>query len=386
MILEYTEEQKSLRETLLKFARQELNDDLESRDREQVFAADLWKKMGEMGIPGLAVSEEYGGGGLDPLSTAIALEALGQGCWDGGLLFSLCAHMLPCAVPIDKFGTEEQKRKYLPGLCDGSLIASNAMTEANTGSDAFAMTTKAEKDGEHYVLTGNKIFITNAPVADLFVAFALTDAEKGFHGGVSCFIVEMDTPGVSCSRKIEKMGIRTSPFGEISFQEARVPAANMLGGEGAGATMFTHSMDWERALLSAIHVGAMERLLETATTYARTRSQFGRPIERYPAIREHVARIKAHLESSRLMVYRSADRLEKSRSVSQDAALSKLFVSEAFVDAAERCIQIHGGYGFTTEYKVERVLRDAIGGKIYSGTSEMMINIVAAWLGMGSGT
>ncbi|MCA9787142.1 MAG: acyl-CoA dehydrogenase family protein [Calditrichaeota bacterium] len=386
MNFELNDDQKTLRDTLRKFAKSELNGDVIQRDRDQFFDRDLWRKMGEMAIPGLPVPSEYGGGGLSPLDTAIALEALGQGCTDGGLLFSLCAHMLPCTMPIYKFGTEEQRRKWLPGLCDGTLIAGNAMTEPGTGSDAFNMTTRAVRDGDDWVLNGNKIFITNAPVADVFVLFALTDPEKGYHGGVSCFIVPAESRGLSRSHKIEKMGIRTSPFGEVALEDVRVPHSAMLAGEGGGSSLFTHSMDWERSLLFAFHVGAMERLIETCVKYARTRQQFGSPITKFPAIREHMAEMRCRVEASRLLVYQAASRLEKSRSVSQDAAIAKLVVSESLGEVTRRAVQIHGGYGFTVEYEVERALRDAVGATLYSGTNEMMRNIIASWMGLGAGT
>jgi alkylation response protein AidB-like acyl-CoA dehydrogenase len=377
-----SDEQKAFRETIVQFSRRELNRDLTERDRNQEFPREAWRKCGEMRLPGLAIPEEYGGLGCDPLSTAMALEALGYACEDSGLVFSLCAHLLPCAVPIWKYGTEEQRREYLPRLCDGTWIAANCMSEPNSGSDAFAMATKAVPEGEGWRLSGTKTFSTNGPVADLFVLFAVTDAEKGYHGGVTTFLVEKGTPGVSVSRKIEKMGLRTSPFGEVILEDAVLPAGTVLGGVGGGSTLFTHSMDWERSCLFAFNVGVSERLLEKSIEYARTRQQFGKPIARFPAIAERIAEMKVQLEAARLLVYRAAWKLERSRTVSLDAAIAKLFVSESLVRAALGAIQVHGGYGFTTEYQVERALRDAVGSTLYSGTSEMQRTIIAHWLGL----
>lgn len=375
-------EQKSLRETIIQFAKKELNRDNEDRDRASEFAHDLWLKCGEMRLQGLAIPEEYGGLGLDAITTAMALEALGYACEDSGLVFALCAHLLPCTVPIYKYGTEEQRRHYLPDLCSGAKIAANAMTEPNTGSDAFAMTTRAVRDGDHYVLNGAKMFTSNAPVADLFVLFALTDAEKGYHGGITTFLVDRQSPGLTVGNKIEKMGLRTSPLSEVFLADVRVPAANVLGGEGGGAQLFSHSMDWERTCLFGFNVGVMQRLLEKSIEYARTRQQFGKPIAKYPGIADRIADMKVRTEAGRLLVYQAAYRLEHTRSASMDASIAKLFVSESLVEVARHAVQIHGGYGFMTEYQIERALRDAVGSTIYSGTSEMQRNIISRWLGL----
>jgi len=377
-----SDEQKAFRETIVRFARRELNRDVGARDRDQTFDQEGWRKCGEMRLQGLCIPEELGGLGLDPLSTAMALEALGYACEDSGLVFALCAHLLPCAVPIWKHGTEEQRQKYLPGMCRGDIIAANSMTEPNSGSDAFAMKTRAVPDRDGFRLNGTKMFTSNAPVADLLVLFAMTDPEKGYHGGCTTFLVEAKTPGVSVPRKIEKLGLRTSPLGEVVLEDAWVPASAVLGGVGGGSTLFTHSMDWERSCLFAFNVGVQERLLEGSIEYARTRQQFGKPISQFPAIANRIADMKVRLEAARLLVYSAAWRLERSRTAALDAAMAKLFVSESLVEASLGAVQIRGGYGFMTEYQVERALRDAVGSTIYSGTSEMQRNIIARWLGL----
>jgi alkylation response protein AidB-like acyl-CoA dehydrogenase len=379
-----SEEQKGLRDSIVRFAKDELNAGAGERDREQAFSRELWKKCGAMGLQGLPVPEPYGGSGLDPLTTAIALEALGYGCQDGGLVFSICAHLLSCVVPLWQHGNEEQKKRWLPGLCDGTLVGVHAMTEPNSGSDAFALRTQAERDGNGFRINGTKTFISNGPVADLVIVFAMTDPAKGYHGGVTAFLVEKDTPGFSTSRKFEKMGLRTSPIGELVFADVRVPETAVLGAVGAGSSFFTGTMDWERICLFAAHVGTTERLLETAIAYARTRTQFGQPIGKYQAVAHRIADMKVNLEAARLLTYRAAWRLDHARSASLDAAIAKLFVSESLVQAALATVQVHGGYGYMTEYEVERALRDAVGSTIYSGTSEMQRNIIARWLGLGS--
>ena len=377
-----TKDQLALRENIVRFAHEVLNKNLVERDRTQDFSRDLWKRCGDIGIQGLPVSEEYGGSGLDPLSCAVALEALGYGCHDGGLVFSLCAHLLSCVVPISEFGTDAQKKRYLPGLCDGTLVGVHAMSEPGSGSDAFALKTRAERDGDGYRINGTKTFISNGPVADVIIVFALTDVKKGYYGGVTAFLVERTTPGFQVTQRFEKMGLRTSPLGELSFEQAYVPAESVLGQVGAGSGIFTHAMDWERTCLFAAHIGTIERLVERSIAHARTRSQFGQPIGKFQAISHRIVDMKVALEAARLLTYRAASRLGRTRTVSMDAAMTKLFVSETLVKTALDAIQIHGGYGYMTEYEVERALRDAIGSTIYSGTSEMQRNIIARWLGL----
>jgi hypothetical protein len=377
-----SKDQLALRDNIVRFAREVLNKDVTERDRAQEFSRDLWKRCGEIGIQGLPVSEEYGGSGLDPLSCAVALEALGYGCHDGGLVFSLCAHLLSCVVPVFEFGTDAQKRRYLPGLCDGTLVGVHAMSEPGSGSDAFALKTRAEIDGAGYRINGTKTFISNGPVADLVIVFALTDPKKGYYGGVTAFLVERTTPGFQVTQRFEKMGLRTSPLGELAFENVYVPGEAVLGAVGAGSGIFTHAMDWERTCLFAAHIGTIDRLVERSIAHARTRSQFGQAIGKFQAISHRIVDMKVALEAARLLTYRAASRIGRTRTVSMDAAMTKLFVSEALVKTALDTIQIHGGYGYMTEYEVERALRDAVGSTIYSGTSEMQRNIIARWLGL----
>ncbi len=377
-----SEDQKLLRETIVRFAQGVLNDGAAERDRDQTFSRDLWRKCGEMGIQGLPVPEQYNGGGLDGLSTAIALEALGYGCHDGGLVFSLCAHLLSCVVPLWLHGSEEQKQKYLPGLCDGTLVGVHAMSEPGSGSDAFALQTRAERDGDAFRLYGRKIFISNGPVADLVIVFAVTDKTKGYHGGVTAFLVERGAAGFDTNQKFEKMGLRSSPLGEVVLEDVRVGPDAVLGSVGGGSGLFTDAMDWERVCLFASHLGTMERLLESSIEYARTRRQFGQAIGKFQAVSHKIADMKVRLEAARLLTYRAAWRLGRTRAVSLDAAMAKLLVSESLVQTALDTVQVYGGYGFMTEYQVERALRDAVGSTLYSGTSEMQRNIIARWLGL----
>ena len=377
-----TPDQTTLRDSIIRFARETLNDGATERDREQAFPRELWLKCGDMGLPGLPVPEEYGGSGLDPLSTAVALDALGYACRDGGLVFSICAHLLSCVVPLWHFGTEEQRRRYLPSLCSGRLVGVHAMTEPASGSDAFALKTRAERDGDGFRIRGTKTFISNGPVADLVIVFAATDLAKGYHGGVTAFLVETTAPGFVVSQRFEKMGLRTSPLGELIFEDLRVGPEAILGGVGGGSGVFTHAMDWERVCLFASQVGTMERLLEASIKHARTRTQFGQAIGKFQAVSHRIVDMKVQVEAARLLTYRAASRLGYTRTVSMDAAMAKLFVSESLVQTALGAVQVHGAYGYMTEVEMERALRDAVGSTIYSGTSEMQRNIIARWLGL----
>lgn len=378
----YSEEQQQLREEIIKFATRVLTPGAAERDRQHEFSRELWRECAGMGLLGLPVPAEYGGGGFDALTTAILLEALGYGCEDRGLVFSIGAHLLACVVPIWKHGSEELRRKYLPGLCDGTLIAVNAMSEPGSGSDAFAMKTRAVADGAGYRLSGTKTFASNGPVADLALVFAMTDPDKGFHGGVTAFVVEKGTPGFTAGQTFEKMGLRTSPIGEMVFDDCYVPATAVVGHVGAGSGHFTEAMDWERICLFACHVGFLEKILERTIRYARTRKQFGQSIGKFQAVAHPIVDMKVQLEAARLLVYKAAWRLGREKYVAMDASIAKLFTSEALKSGALAALQVFGGYGFMAEYEMERAVRDAVGSTLYSGTSEMQRNIIGRWLGL----
>ena len=289
MDFDLNDDQKLLYDQITKFAQQELSSGVVERDRDQNFPHDLWLKCGEMGLQGLPVPEELGGAGLDPVSTAIALEALGYGCRDGGLVFAICAHLLACVVPVWKHGSADQKKRYLADLCSGTKIAVNGMTEPGTGSDAFSMKTRAEPKDSGFVINGNKMFSSNGPIADVAIVYASTDRDKGYHGGVTAFLIETDTPGFKAGQKFEKMGLHSCPIGELVMEDVYVPAEAVLGNVGDGAAIFSESMDWERACLVAAHVGTIQWLLEQAIEYAKLKAKlskdynYGKAIENYLA-------------------------------------------------------------------------------------------------------
>lgn len=382
MDLNLSAEDLDLRERIVRFAQNELSSGAAARDRAHQFSRDLWDKCGTMGLTGLPVPEIYGGSALSPLSCAVALEALGYGCTDGGLAFSVCAHLLACVVPIWKHGSDSMKQKYLPDLCTGRLIAVNAMTEPQTGSDPFGMAARAERQGEGYRIRGTKMFCSNGPVADIAVVYAATDKSKGYHGGITAFLIPTSTPGFSVGQEFEKMGLRTSPISELVLDDVFVPDENVIGRPGGGGPVFAESMDWERALLGACHLGTMQRVLEGALRHARTRKQFGQLIGKNQAVSHKIADMKVRLEAAKWLTYRAASLLDVSREAGLHAAIAKLYASEAFVESARTAVQVMGGYGYMVESEIERVLRDAIGSTIYSGTSEMQRNIIARWLGM----
>jgi hypothetical protein len=381
MDFSWSTEQRELFDTIGKFAAAELNQNLVDNDRAGVFNREGWRKCGAMGIQGLAVPTEYGGRGLDPLSTVGALERLGHACRDNGLVFSLNAHMWTACAPLVSFGNEAQKRKYLPGLCNGELIGGNAMSEPGSGSDAYGMQTTAQKRDGHYILNGRKIFITNGPVADILVALAVTDPSKGA-AGISAFIVEKASKGFGVVRTLEKMGLRTSPMADLLFENCEVPEENRLGNEGAGASLFTHSMTWERGCILASAVGSMQRLLETCIRYARQRKQFGQSIGKFQLIASKIVDMKLRMETARGMLYQSAYQRSVGRTAVMEAALAKLHISECWVRSCEDAMQIHGGYGYMTDHEIEREMRDSMASRIYSGTSEIQRNLIGSLLGL----
>lgn len=381
MDFSWNEEQLAFKNAVIKFAQKELNGDVIDRDRTGELSLDHWRKCAQFGIQGLPIPEEYGGSDADIMTTLLAMEGLGYGCRDNGLIFAINAQMWAVELPILTFGSEEQKRKYLPGLCSGEMIGAHGMTEPDSGSDAYSLRTRADKANGGWVLNGTKMFVTNAPIADIAVVFATVDPSKG-RSGITGFVVEKGMAGFSISRHIEKMGLRTSPMAEIILQNCHVPEENRLGPIGAGSSIFTNSMAWERSAILGSHIGAMEYQLENCIRYARQRRQFGQPIGRFQSVSNRLADMKVRLETARLLLYKVAWLKKQGKSAIMEAALAKLYLSECFVQSSLDAIRIHGGYGYMTEFEIERNLRDAIGGTIYSGTSDIQRTIIARLLGV----
>ena len=379
-LAEWSDEQRLFHDTVVDFAQRELSEGM-AHDEAATFPNEAWQKCAALGLQGLPVPEAYGGSGAHASTIVLALEALGYGCDDNGLIFSLNAQMWACETPIVGFGTEAQKQRYLPGLCDGSLIAAHGMSEPGSGSDAFALAMRAEERGDRYVLNGTKTFVTNAPVADLFVLFARTDPQLGF-AGLCAFLVDRATPGLTVGPPMHKMGLRSSPMAELFFEDCEIGADQMLGPRGGGMQVFNASMHWERGCILAGAVGTMQRQLERCIAYARQRRQFGQPIGKSQAVAQKIVDMQLRVETSRLLLYRLARLLERDEATPLDSAMTKLHVSESFVQSSLDAVQLHGGYGYMTEYELERDVRDAIAGRIYSGTSEMQRNVIARHLGL----
>jgi alkylation response protein AidB-like acyl-CoA dehydrogenase len=309
------------------------------------------------------------------------MEGLGYGCRDNGLIFAMNAQMWSVQHPILTFGTEAQKQKYLPGMCSGDLIGAHGMSEPDSGSDAYSLRAKAERVDNGYCLNGTKMFVTNAPVADVSLVFATVNPAKKI-GGVTAFLVDKGTPGFRVSRHIDKMGLRTSPMGELILEDCILPEESRLGSEGAGSSIFNSSMEWERSCILGSHVGAMERQLEGAIRYTRERSQFGQRIGKFQSVANRIADMKVRLETARLLLYRVAWLKQIGKPAVMEAALAKLYLSECFVQSSLDAIRTYGGYGYMTEMEVERDLRDAVGGTLYSGTSDIQRMIIARMLGL----
>jgi alkylation response protein AidB-like acyl-CoA dehydrogenase len=374
-------DQEELKAAAVEFARRELDQDLAEREATGEFSHEAWRACAKFGIQGLPIPADLGGAGADILTTVLVMEGLGYGCHDNGLIFSLNAQMWSLQLPLVKFGTPEQHAKYLPGLISGDLIGVHAMTEPDSGSDAFSLRTTVERRGDDYVLNGTKLYITNAPVADVILVFAAMPG-KSKMAGISAFFVEKGTPGFTVSKGLGKMGLRTSPMGEVVLEDCVVPAANRLGSEGSGMAIFNSSMAWERSCILASAVGAMQRQLETSVEYARVRKQFGQSIGKFQAVSDKIADMYLRVEAARLMIYRTAWLGDQGKSVLAEAAAAKLFASEAWVATSLDAIQVHGAFGYMTESGVERDLRDAVAGRIYSGTSEIQRVIIARMLGL----
>lgn len=381
MDFSWTDEQLALKDAAIAFARRELNDGLIERDRQGSFSRENWKKCAEFGILGSFLPEAYGGSGFDILTTMLMMEGLGYGCADNGLLFALGAQMWSIEHPILTFGTDAQKSKFLPALCRGDLIGAHGMTEPDTGSDTYALRTRAEKRDGGYVLNGTKTLVSSAPVADFAIVMATLNPKAG-HWGLTAFLIEAGTPGFSVGRNMSKMGLRTSAMGELILDDCFVPADSRLGPEGAGASLFNSSMEWERSFILVGHIGAMERQLETSISYARERKQFGQPIGKFQSVSNRVADMKVRLESARLALYKVAWLKSQGKPAELEAALANLHISECFVQSSLDAIRVHGGYGYLTEFGVERDLRDAVGGTLYSGTSDIQRVIIARLLGL----
>lgn len=372
-----SEEHEMIRKMVRDFARNEVEPTAAERDEEERFDRAIFDQMGELGLCGIPWPEEYGGIGGDYLGYVIAVEELSRVCASVGV--TLSAHTSLAGWPIFKFGNEDQKQKFLRPMAEGKKIGAYGLTEPGSGSDAGNMKTTAKKDGDHYIINGSKIFITNAGDAEIYVVFARTDIEAGTRG-VSAFIVEKGTPGFSFGKKEKKLGIRSSPTLEIIFEDCRVPAENLLGKEGEGFKIAMMTLDGGRNGIAAQAVGIAQGALDASVNYAKERKQFGKPIGVNQGIGFKLADMATKVEAARLLTYQAAWRESEGLPYGKESAMSKLFAGDIAMEVTTDAVQVFGGYGYTKEYPVERYMRDAKITQIYEGTQEIQRLVISKML------
>jgi alkylation response protein AidB-like acyl-CoA dehydrogenase len=370
-----TPEHEDIRKLVADFAAKKIAPTAAERDEKELFPRDLFDEMGKLGFLGLPYPEEYGGGGMDFVAYALAVEEISKACASTGIGVSV--HVSLCAWPIFKYGTDEQKQKYLTPLAEGTKLGAFGLTEPNAGTDVGGATTTAAKEGDSYILNGTKVFNTNGGEAEIEVVFAITNKEAGPVKGMSAFIVEKGTPGFSFGKKEIKMGIRSSVQRELIFENCRVPAANLLGKEGEGFKIAMTALDGGRIGVAAQSVGIAQAAMEAAVRYAKERVQFGKPIASQQAISFMLADMATQIEAARLLTLRAAYSKSNHLPYAKEAAMAKMFASDTAMQVATDAVQVFGGYGFSREYPVERLMRDAKITQIYEGTNQAQRMVIA---------
>lgn len=369
-----TEEQKMMRDMVRKLADNEIAPRAAEIDQERRFPRENIEKMAELGLMGVPIPEEYGGAGCDFLSYIITIEEISRACASTGVI--LAVHTSVGTFPILYFGTEEQKQKYVPKLASGEYLGAFALTEPNAGSDPANLSTTAKLEGDYYIVNGNKIFISNGGEADVYVTFVRTGREKG-HKGITCLLVDRDTPGFSIGKIEEKMGLHGDITAELVFDNAKVPKENLLGKEGEGFKVAMSLLDGGRIGIGAQGVGIAQAALETATAYAKERVQFGKPIAQHQAIQFMLADMATRVEAARLLVYRAARMRDMGLPYSKEASMAKMYATDTAMKVTTDAVQILGGYGYCKEYPVERYMRDAKITQIYEGTNQIQRLVIA---------
>ncbi|HLR02127.1 MAG TPA: acyl-CoA dehydrogenase [Virgibacillus sp.] len=377
MDFQLTDEQQMLRKMVRDFATKEVEPTAAERDEEERFDREIFDKMAELGLTGIPWPEEYGGIGADFVSYCIAVEELSRVCASTGV--TLSAHLSLASWPIYTYGNEDQKQNFLKRLATGEALGAYALSEPGSGSDAAAMKTVAKKDGDDYILNGNKVWITNGGVADIYLVFAITDSEAK-HKGISAFIVEKGTEGFTFGKKEKKLGIRSSPTTELIFENCRVPKENLLGEEGEGFKIAMTTLDGGRNGIAAQALGIAQGALDKAVDYAKEREQFGKPIARNQGISFKLADMATDVEASRLLTYQAAWLESKGLPYGKQSAMSKLFAGDAAMRITTEAVQVFGGYGYTKDYPVERYMRDAKITQIYEGTNEIQRLVIGRML------
>ncbi len=376
-ILPFTSEHHALREMIADFAQKEIAPHAREWDDKEIFPVDIFRKLGQLGVMGITVPQEYGGAGADYVSATIVCEELAR--VDAGVALSYGAHALLCTNNLYLNASEAQRKKYLPALCSGEQMGAICITEPGSGSDSTGMRTTAVKQGDKYVINGSKMFITNATDAAVLVVYAKTNPAAG-KKGVSQFIVERDYAGFSVARKLEKMGMRSSATCEVVFEDVSVPVENLMGNENEGARAMMSHLDVERVTLNGIPIGLARAALEKSLRYAQERKQFDQPIANFQLIQKFLAEAQTDLEAMRLMTYNAAFKLDRGQRATMEASTAKLFAARTATRICMDAVQIHGGYGYMKEYEVERYARDAKLMQIGAGTDEVQIVIIARQL------
>ena len=379
MNFKFTEEEQEIIDMLHDFAVKEVAPLAAEIDEQERFPEETWHKLADMGMMGIAYPEEYGGAGLSYLTYIACCEELAKHCATTSVLVS--AHSSLCCWPIEHFGTEEQKQKYLPALCSGEKLGAFGLTEPGAGTDAAMQKTTAEDKGDHWLINGSKIFITNAGYASVFVIFAMTDKSLGTKG-ISAFIVDRDTPGFSVGAHEKKMGIRGSSTCELIFDNCKVPKENLLGEVGKGFKIAMMTLDGGRIGIGAQALGIAQGCIDQTVKYTQERIQFGKRISQFQNTQFQLADMQTKVDAARLLIYRAAQAKQDGEPYSHLAAMGKLFASETASDVTRRCVQLVGGYGYTREYPFERMMRDAKITEIYEGTSEVQRMVISGWMGV----
>jgi len=379
MDFSWSDRQLELRDRMARFAEENLNENVVEDDVSGTFSRERWKACADFGVLGLNLPVEYGGQGEDIMTSVLAMEGFGYGCKDNSLPFAINSQIWSVQIAIQKFGTEEQKMKYLLPMCRGDIIGTLGITEMETGSDSYALKMRADKCDGGYVLNGRKCFITSAPISDVSIVFASTNPEYG-RWGISAFMVEQGTKGFTATPVRDKMGMRTTLMGDFIFEDCLVPESARLGPEGIGMKMFTTTMESERGYIFSSLIGRMQRQLEEAVAWSQERKAFGKPIGQFQAVSHRLVGMKLRLETARMLLYKVAWLEQTGQPLLMEAALTKLYLSECFVESSMDSVRIHGARGYVTEFEVERDLRDGVGGLIFSGTSDIQRNIIARLL------
>lgn len=369
MDFSYSQEQKEYRKEIINFAKENLNDE----NCLEQYEPKMWEKTADFGLFGLTIGEEYGGLGESYQTAAYVYESLGYACKNNGFIFVINNHVWVSQNIIYLYGSKELKDKYIENMVAGKKIGAIGITEANAGSDALSMGTTAKKEGDHYILNGSKMFISNGPIADIFLVFAVT---KESPKKITAFVVEREFEGVKTGTNIEKMGLHACPTSELFLHNVHVPKENIVRRVDCGSTILMQALEWERCYEFAPHVGVMQRIMEECIKHGKTRQQFGKPIGDYQSISHKIANMKTAIEMSRLMLYKIAWLKDRNRTAYTEASIFKTYVSEKYIKTCQDAVQIFGAYGYTKEYGLERELRDALASSIYSGTNEMQKNTI----------